>query len=83
LGTIFNEFYQVDCEGEASPIAQFSCLYLYPLPDDDQLNDRNMSYENNNKRAYGVRLLCLCWLDCQWFPYHASSETKKCKFPAL
>jgi len=33
LGIIFNVFYQVDCEGEASYIAHFFLMYLYPLPD--------------------------------------------------
>jgi len=33
LGIIFNVFYQVDFEGEASSIAQFSLMYMYPLPD--------------------------------------------------
>lgn len=34
LGIIFNVFYKVECEGQASSIAQFSLMYLYPLPDD-------------------------------------------------
>ena len=45
---------------------QSSFMYLYPIPDDGRMNGRNMSQEyNNNKREYGVRLLCFCWLDCQ------------------
>ena len=83
LGVISNVFYRVNREGVASPIAQFSFLYLYTLPDDGRMKDRNMSQENNNKRAYSVRVLCLCGLDYQWFPFHASSETEKCKFLAF
>jgi len=43
LGIIFNVFYQVDCEGEASSIALFPFTYLYPLPYDCRMKDRNMS----------------------------------------
>jgi hypothetical protein len=40
FGIIFKVFYQVDCEGEASSIAHFSFMYLYPVPDDSRMNDR-------------------------------------------
>jgi hypothetical protein len=35
-------FYQVDCEGEVSSTAHFSLVYLYLLPDDGRMKDRNM-----------------------------------------
>jgi hypothetical protein len=37
LGIIFNAFYHVDFEGEASSIAQFSLMYMYPLPSDGRM----------------------------------------------
>jgi bacteriorhodopsin len=43
LGIIFNVFYQVEYEEEASYTAHFSFMCLYPLPDDGRMdNDRNM-----------------------------------------
>jgi len=33
----------VDCDRKASSTAQFSLMYLYPLPDDGRMKDRNMS----------------------------------------
>jgi hypothetical protein len=40
---MFNVFYQVDYEKEASYVARFSFMCLYPLPDDGRMNnDRNM-----------------------------------------
>jgi hypothetical protein len=35
-------FYQVGGEGEATSIAHFSFMYLYPLPEDDQINSQNV-----------------------------------------
>jgi len=43
LRTVFNVFYQVDCEGEASSIAHFPFTYLYLLPYDGRMKDRKMS----------------------------------------
>jgi hypothetical protein len=42
LGIIFHVFYQVDCEGEASYIAHFFLMYLYPLPDGSWMDDQNI-----------------------------------------
>ena len=42
LGTIFNVFYQVDCEVVASSIVHFPFTYLYHLPYDGRMKDRNM-----------------------------------------
>jgi len=44
FGVTFKAFYQADCEGEASSIAHFSFMYLYPLPDDGRTNDSNMAH---------------------------------------
>ena len=43
LGITFNVFYQVDCEVEACAIAHFPFTYLYPVPYDGRMKDRNMS----------------------------------------
>lgn len=43
FGIIFNIFYYVDCEGEASSVAHFSFICLNPLPDDGPMNDQIMS----------------------------------------
>jgi len=40
-----NVFYQVDCEGEASPLAHFSSTQFYPLIVDGRMSDRNMSHK--------------------------------------
>jgi hypothetical protein len=36
-------FYQVDFEGEVSPVAHFSFTHRYTAPDNDRINHRNMS----------------------------------------
>jgi len=49
FGIIFNVFYQVGLEGEASYIVQHPFVCLYPLPDYGRMNGRNLSCRNNNE----------------------------------
>ena len=66
-------------------LEQFPFMYLYPLPDDGRMNGRNMLQEyNNNNNESTVFGCCVYggWV-ANFFPYHASSETQKCKFPAF
>ena len=63
LGIIFNVFYLFDCVGEASSVAHFFFMYLYPILDDGQMKDCHMLQGNSNKVMYNVWVLCLCGLD--------------------
>jgi hypothetical protein len=63
FGITFKAFYQVDCEEEASSIAHFSFMYLYPLRDNDRINDSSMVYIYIYIYIYiymySVRMMCL------------------------
>jgi len=61
LGIIFNVFYQVDYEGEASSITHFPFTYLYLLPYDGRMKDRNCRRKiiNNESIVCGC-CVCVC-----------------------
>jgi len=70
LMQILSDLYHTDCSGENMNGNVYFCCILFHLCTCIfclmmvEWNDRNMTCQNDNKRSYNVRVLCLCGLDC-------------------